>query len=93
MEEKKAVGEVIYPGGKYECDVCVCPFCGDEGGKKVLSVGRTKDGYVFRVRECSSCLQRWRTYEVHAQEFKRGRRAYLGLKKLVENMTEDTKKS
>ena len=66
-----------------EADILVCPYCGNTEKIRVHSGGKTKEGYYFRVRECSECLAHWRTYEVHAKEFKRARMALYGLKVLV----------
>ena len=69
---------------KYECDVSVCPYCGNVEKNRVHASARTKEGYFVRVRECAECLGQWRTYEVHAEEFKKAKWALMGLRKLVE---------
>lgn len=68
----------------YENDIMVCPFCGSNDGNTVYATERSKSGYVVRTRECKACLQHWRTYEVHAEEFRKSHFALIGLKKLVE---------
>lgn len=65
-------------------DTRVCPYCGNEKSEIGESMAAKGSGYLYRRRTCKACGQGWRTYEIHAEEFKHLRGVYNGVLKLAE---------